>query len=397
MVQRANALRLKHVLIVIIATLVLVAISSLFASNAWADPDPVAEKQAEAQAALQSLNTMLNELDEANDSYAAAVGKQEQAKNLMSQTQKRIDAQNERISDLQKQLSSRVRVMYRMGPSTFLDVLFGSTNFISFATNWDLLSNMNSDDALLVQQTKVERSKLSDLQSTYADQKHQADEAAAEAERIRDKANETAKRMQETYDSLSAEAEELLAAQQAALAAAQAAQASQEAQAAQAAQQAQGNVGYYENYENYENAQPVAIADIADFDTATGTATLADGTTATVVGYDIETGNAIVDLAAQFVGGNYGWGAEDPTTSTFDCSGLVQYVYAQNGISVGGHNDRAILNAGTVVDTPETGDILWWDGHVAIYAGDGMMISADNVEMGITYREVSPGATYVRY
>ncbi|MBQ9069570.1 MAG: C40 family peptidase [Eggerthellaceae bacterium] len=145
--------------------------------------------------------------------------------------------------------------------------------------------------------------------------------------------------------------------------------------------------------------QAVAISDITSFDESTGTATLSDGTTATVVGYDANTGNAIVDLAASFVGGNYQWGAEDPTTSTFDCSGLVQYVYAQNGITVGGHNDLAILNAGTVVDSSEAqaGDILWWNGHVAIYAGDNMMISADNEQYGITYREISPGATYVRY
>ena len=383
---------------------------------AWADPDPVAEKQAEAQAALQSLNTMLTELDEANDAYAAAVGRQEQAKNLMSQTQKKIDVQNDKIEDCQKQLGTRIRSMYRTGTSSFLDVLFGSTSFINFATNWDLLMSMNADDATLVARTKVERNKLGKLQSTYAEQKYEADAAAKEAERIRDKANETAKRMQETYDNLSAEAEELLAAQQAAIAAAMEAQARAEAEA-QAQVQAAAVVAVAENdaavvapavvdaaqaapvATNDGAGQTVAISDITNFDESTGTATLSDGTTTQVVGYDTETGNAIVDLASQFVGGNYSWGAEDPDSSTFDCSGLVQYVYAQNGITVGGHNDRAILNAGTVVDSSdaEAGDILWWDGHVAIYAGDGMMISADNEEMGITYREISDGATYVRY
>ena len=100
-----------------------------------------------------------------------------------------------------------------------------------------------------------------------------------------------------------------------------------------------------------------------------------------------------------FVGGNYSWGASDAANRTFDCSGLVQYVYAQNGINVGGHNDQAILNAGTVIDYNDiqAGDILWWQGHVAIAAGNGMMISADNEEYGITYRPISDGATGVRY
>ncbi|MBQ9069569.1 MAG: hypothetical protein IJ131_11050, partial [Eggerthellaceae bacterium] len=64
---------------------------------------------------------------------------------------------------------------------------------------------------------KVERSKLSSLQAQYVKQKNDADIAASEAERIRNQANETAKRMQETYDSLSAEAAEMLAEQQAAM------------------------------------------------------------------------------------------------------------------------------------------------------------------------------------
>ena len=397
MVQRAYALKTKQM---VIAVCIVLATALLFVNTpvAWADPDPVAEKQAEAQAALQSLNTMLAELDEANESYAAAVGKEEQAKNLVRKTQVKIDEQTKIIEDLQGQLGTRVRSMYRTGTSSFLEVLFGSTTFISFATNWDLLSNMNADDAALVSQTKVERDKLDSLRTTQLQQQQAAAEAAKEAEDIRDKANETAKRMQETYDTLSAEAEELLAQQQAELAARAAAEAAAQAAAqAAAAQAAAAQTAVYYDNTAAGAGTTVSMDNITSFDEQTGTATLSDGTTTQVVGYDINTGNAIVDLASQFVGGNYGWGAEDPTTSTFDCSGLVQYVYAQNGIEVGGHNDRAILNAGTVVDTPEAGDILWWDGHVAIYAGDGMMISADNEEMGITYREVSDGATYVRY
>ena len=377
MVQRAYALKAKRTVFAACIAFI-VALTLALTPSAWADP--VAEKQAEAQAALQSLNTMLAELDEANNAYAAAVGEQEQAKNLVRQTQTQIDEQTSIIEDLQNQLSTRVRSMYRTGASSFLDVLFGSTTFLNFATNWDLLSNMNAEDAALVSQTKVERDKLDKLRTTQLQQQQAAAEATKEAERIRDKANETAKRMQETYDQLSAEAEELLIQRQV-----------EEAAAAAAAEAAY--------YANYDAGTTVAMEDITYFDDASGTATLADGTQTRVVGYDINTGNAIVDLAAQYVGGNYGWGAQDPNSATFDCSGLVQYVYAQNGITVGGHNSEAILNAGNVINSSDAqaGDILWWQGHVAIYAGDGMMISADNEQYGITYREVSPGATYVRY
>lgn len=43
--------------------------------------------------------------------------------------------------------------------------------------------------------------------------------------------------------------------------------------------------------------------------------------------------NSIVDLARSFVGGKYVWGGNNPKTG-FDCSGLIQYVYKQNGINL---------------------------------------------------------------
>ena len=50
-------------------------------------------------------------------------------------------------------------------------------------------------------------------------------------------------------------------------------------------------------------------------------------------GYDLslsEQTQNIVDLARQFVGTKYQWGGNTPSTG-FDCSGLIQYVYKQNG------------------------------------------------------------------
>lgn len=41
----------------------------------------------------------------------------------------------------------------------------------------------------------------------------------------------------------------------------------------------------------------------------------------------------VVNLARQFVGTKYSWGGSTPSTG-FDCSGLVQYAYKQNGINL---------------------------------------------------------------
>lgn len=81
-------------------------------------------------------------------------------------------------------------------------------------------------------------------------------------------------------------------------------------------------------------------------------------------------GSQIVATAQQYIGVPYVWGGSTP--AGFDCSGLVQYVYAQNGINL----PRVTYtqeNAGTVipVSQAQAGDLYFWGAkgstyHVAI-------------------------------
>ena len=104
---------------------------------------------------------------------------------------------------------------------------------------------------------------------------------------------------------------------------------------------------------------------------------------------------SIAATAMQYVGSPYVWGAEGP--SAFDCSGLVSYVYGQFGTSLP-HSSEGIRSVGTVVSAAEAqpGDVIWWSGHVAIYAGDGMMVSAESESVGVQYLQVRPGGTFLR-
>ena len=104
---------------------------------------------------------------------------------------------------------------------------------------------------------------------------------------------------------------------------------------------------------------------------------------------------SIAALAMQYVGSPYVWGASGP--SAFDCSGLVSYVYGQFGVSLP-HSSEGIRAAGTVISAAEAqpGDVIWWSGHVAIYAGDGMMVSAEDESTGVRYLPVRGGGTFLR-
>lgn len=97
---------------------------------------------------------------------------------------------------------------------------------------------------------------------------------------------------------------------------------------------------------------------------------------------------SIVETAMQYVGYPYVWGGTSP--SGFDCSGFVQYVYAQHGISLP-RVSGAQGASGTVVSASEAvpGDlVVWGSRHIAIYIGDGMIVHASTPSTGVKVSEL---------
>jgi peptidoglycan DL-endopeptidase CwlO len=96
-------------------------------------------------------------------------------------------------------------------------------------------------------------------------------------------------------------------------------------------------------------------------------------------------GAAIVALARTELGMPYLWGGASPRTS-FDCSGLVQWVYTQAGIAMprtAQEQYDATLRVSP--DQLQPGDLVFFGAtypssdpvtHVGIYVGDGQMINA---------------------
>ena len=93
-----------------------------------------------------------------------------------------------------------------------------------------------------------------------------------------------------------------------------------------------------------------------------------------------------------YQGASYVWGGTTP--SGWDCSGFVQYVYAQNGIDLP-RTAAAQGAAGTPTSNPQPGDLVIQNGgsHVGIYLGNGQMISALNPSQGTQVHAVSAMST----
>lgn len=102
-------------------------------------------------------------------------------------------------------------------------------------------------------------------------------------------------------------------------------------------------------------------------------------------------GSSVVDYATQFVGNPYVWGGTSLTNGA-DCSGFVQSVYSNFGVSLP-RTSYEQQNAGTEVSyaDAQAGDLICYGGHVAIYMGDGKIVHASNSRDGI---KVSDNATY---
>lgn len=95
-------------------------------------------------------------------------------------------------------------------------------------------------------------------------------------------------------------------------------------------------------------------------------------------------GTAVAEYGLQFVGNPYVWGGTSLTNGA-DCSGFVMSVYAHFGVSLP-HSSAAQRGVGTEVSYSEAqpGDIICYDGHVAIYIGGGRIVHAANERKGIT-------------
>jgi len=84
----------------------------------------------------------------------------------------------------------------------------------------------------------------------------------------------------------------------------------------------------------------------------------------------------VVNIAMQYLGAPYRWGASGP--NAFDCSGFTMFVYSQVGVSLP-HSSRAQYGSGERVSRADLqpGDLVFFGSpihHVGIYVGGGQYI-----------------------
>ncbi len=325
-----------------------------------------AQKQAEADAALNALVGYQEELDRASADYFTAIDEQTQAQEKMDEAQKRIDETSERISAIQDQLGSRARSMYRNGSYSFLDLLLGATTFQAFASNWDLLNDINEDDARMVQESKDLRTEVQNQKAVYAEQESVARQKAQDAAVARSNAEAVVNEQQALYNSLSSEALALLEQEQAARAAAESAAAA--ARALDLPNQAAPEAGAEATEDQAQSFQGTTPPYVAAY------------------------GNAVADRAYSYLGkATYVWASCAP--GAFDCSGFVSYCLTGEYSRVG--TTYEFMNWPQPSD-PQIGDVCTNSSHCGIYVGGGQMIHCSSYQNNVVQDGMQAGMIIVR-
>lgn len=292
---------------------------------------PTSSKRAEALRVKAQADALDEKLEQAAEDYNEANDRYKDLTSQVKKTQTRLSEIEDRRQVLQSHLDTRIDGMYRTGPLGFLEILLSTRTFEEFSTTWDVLVELNEQDALDVAELKANRAELAQAQATLKQQ-----QASAKQER------DTMRGKQQAVERQLAERKRLLSGLEAEIR-----QLEAEAEAAR------------------ERAARAAIAPPVPRDSGGNPSTAPR--------------SGVVGIAMSKLGSPYQWAADGP--NSFDCSGFTMWVYRQVGVGLP-HSSRAQYNVGQRVSRAnlKPGDLVFFGRsrihHVGIYVGGNQYIHA---------------------
>jgi peptidoglycan DL-endopeptidase CwlO len=316
--------------------------------------DPIGEKQAEAQRVLVRIDALGRRLDKASEAYDGATYRLGEIRASLRRNEHELRVARHDLRVAIDRLDALVRGIYMEGRGdATIDVLLGARSLTDVVDGLDAQNRVAQQDGELVSTVRHFRTKLAHvrdrLQRTRRAQERLVKLRAEEKARIEGSLREQ-RRLLSSIRSQIAELRHEEAVRQAQLAAAAAARL-----ALERAQQQQA-------------LDALVVGATSEAPGAAGPVTVVPPS---------RIGTSAVAIAERYLGYPYVWGAAGPTS--FDCSGLVTYVFAQIGISLP-HFAAAQWNYGTYVseDQLEPGDLVFFANldHVGIYVGGGEYIQA---------------------
>ncbi|GHJ38170.1 NlpC/P60 family protein [Streptomyces sp. TS71-3] len=315
---------------VTVLTATAAAAVALTSQAAQADPKPSKDE------VKSKVDKLYHEAEKATEAYDGAKEKQQKLQKEVSDLQDKVARGQDDLNQLQDQLGSVASAQYRSGgidPSVQLFLSSDPDSYLDKATTLDQLSG---------QQVEALK-KIQEKQRSLAQQRK---EATAKLKDLADTRTELGKKKKEVQGKL-AQAQKLL---NSLTAAERQAMAAQDSRASRDSER------------------------------------LGGGTSAS--------GRAAAAFAAaqRAMGSPYVYGATGP--SSFDCSGLTSWAYAQAGVSIP-RTSQAQANAGTRIYSKSdlrVGDLVLFYGdlsHIGLYAGGGQILHAPHTGAVVRYESMA--------
>ncbi len=307
------------------------------------------EQVDEIEASIQSVNSQMEnisiDIEELNAEILEAEGKIEESNMKVQATESDIKDENELFN-------KRMRSMYMNGMDSYVEVLLDSDGVSDFLTR---LSNVNR----IINYDKEVVSSLVEKKEILVSEKQVIEDEKIKLDALQEENNTKLAQLEDKKS----EHNEALAKVEANRDLFLAAMKESEAQIKETERQIEEA-----NKTNEANSNSTSASRPSRGDSGSSTITVPEN----------NSGSAIVDLAMQFRGRPYQWGATGP--DSFDCSGLTSYVYAKCGKSIP-RVAEAQMNAGTPVSQPEPGDLVFFGSpgniyHVGIYVGNNSYLHA---------------------
>lgn len=203
-----------------------------------------AEKQAEADAVYDQIDSLQTTLNDIMADYNEARSAYEEASRLRDEAAAQIAEETARIESLQDSLSTFAVSMYKQGGSkSFLDVVLQSTTFDEFLTSWDFCTSVSEMGVDMVKEAKESREKLEAAKAAYEEQSERAEAQMESAEKKRAEVEKTQAALKEQASKLDEEAAELAAQEELAAEAARQAEIARQQQEAAIASGSVGSAG----------------------------------------------------------------------------------------------------------------------------------------------------------